>query len=243
MSKFTDIFFFDYFEAKKTQTGEEPQYRFDGPRESDLRYYMNRSIFDGFSGILSRLQSAIQITSLNRGSLWSCQMKVYLWTAKSITKYTSAIFPGYKPVSVPVDIMYQIVSINECKNTKILFQVEIFDDSCFKVNLAGEYMDLVLALTIKWEDKRLRWNKYEWGTLLSLPVNTIQVSSDEIWTPGTDFYTGIFWYLGTLYHGYRIKTGDTVPWVPVLALRTLSKVSKNFQYHHGPWFMETPGAV
>ena len=88
--------------------------------------------------------------------------------------------------------MYQIVSINECKNTKILFQVEIFDDSCFKVNLAGEYMDLVLALTIKWEDKRLRWNKYEWGNLLSLPVNTIQVSSDEIWTPRTDFYTEIF---------------------------------------------------
>ena len=48
-------------------------------------------------------------------------------------------------------------------------------------------MDVVLALTIKWEDKRLRWNKYEWGRLLSIPVNTIQVSSDEIWTPRTDF--------------------------------------------------------
>ena len=44
MTKFTDIFFFDYFETKKTQTGEEPQYRFDGPRApEDLRYYMNRS--------------------------------------------------------------------------------------------------------------------------------------------------------------------------------------------------------
>ena len=49
MTKFTDIFFFDYFETKKTQTGEEPQYRFDGPRApEDLRYYMNRSIFDIF---------------------------------------------------------------------------------------------------------------------------------------------------------------------------------------------------
>ena len=52
MTKFTDIFFYDYFETKKTQTGEEPQYRFDGPRApEDLRYYMNRSIFDVFMRI------------------------------------------------------------------------------------------------------------------------------------------------------------------------------------------------
>ena len=52
-------------------------------------------------------------------------------------------------------------------------------------------MDVVLALTIKWEDKRLRWNKYEWVTLLNIPVTTIQVSSDEIWTPRANL---IFWF-------------------------------------------------
>ena len=44
-------------------------------------------------------------------------------------------------------------------------------------------MDIVLALTIEWKDKRLAWNQYAWGYLLNLPVKTVTVLSDEIWTP------------------------------------------------------------
>ena len=51
------------------------------------------------------------------------------------------------------------------------------------MNLAGEYMDVVLALTIKWVDKRLMWHKYQWGAQINLPVLEVQVDSDEIWTP------------------------------------------------------------
>ena len=55
------------------------------------------------------------------------------------------------------------------------------------MNLAGEYMDVVLALTIKWVDKRLMWHKYQWGAQINLPVLEVQVDSDEIWTPRLNF--------------------------------------------------------
>ena len=53
----------------------------------------------------------------------------------------------------------------------------------FLVNLAGEYMDLVLALTLEWTDARLKWNEREWS---NTPVRSIQVDSDYIWTPNID---------------------------------------------------------
>ena len=63
MTKFVEIFFWDYFVSKYSN----PDVRFE------WRYYL-------------------------------------------LNKMTSSIFPGYQPISVPVDLMFQVVSINECKS-------------------------------------------------------------------------------------------------------------------------------
>ena len=52
-----------------------------------------------------------------------------------------------------------------------------------QVNLAGEYMDVVLALTLEWHDGRLKWNQYDWS---NTPIRTLQVDSSDIWTPNID---------------------------------------------------------
>ena len=44
-------------------------------------------------------------------------------------------------------------------------------------------MDLVLALTLEWKDPRLVWNKYRWS---EVPIRSIQVDSEKIWTPNID---------------------------------------------------------
>ena len=43
-------------------------------------------------------------------------------------------------------------------------------------------MDLVLALTLEWKDPRLFWNAYKSG----VPIKSIQVDSEKIWTPNID---------------------------------------------------------
>ena len=73
---------------------------------------------------------------------------------KSLSDRTTEVYPGFKVVSVPVDIMFQVVSMNECKlfiTNESLVHIIWF---LILVNLAGEYMDVVLALTFEWYDKR-----------------------------------------------------------------------------------------
>ena len=104
----------------------------------------------------------------------------------SLEKYTvfqaitSDSYPGFLVSPIIVDIMFQIVAINERKiflfEKKVLF-------NCNQVNLAGEYLDVVLALTIEWVDGRLIWKPYQWG---DIQVKTLQVDSDDIWTPNID---------------------------------------------------------
>ena len=97
MTKFTDIFFFDYFETKKTQTGEEPQYRFDGPRApEDLRYYMNRSnifgkyvkfdhvIFERFKVSINIHRLYFRDTSQSQFRLISCTRSFLLMNVRPI---------------------------------------------------------------------------------------------------------------------------------------------------------------
>ena len=73
--------------------------------------------------------------------------------------------------------MFQIVSINECKfsgaflhfrdeSGESIWRIDKFGASTTKfrlVNLAGEFMDVVLALTLEWQDPRLTWDPYSWG--------------------------------------------------------------------------------
>ena len=47
-------------------------------------------------------------------------------------------------------------------------------------------MDVVLALTIEWYDKRLVWGLYDHTQEYAIPIKTIEVSSDQIWTPRID---------------------------------------------------------
>ena len=44
-------------------------------------------------------------------------------------------------------------------------------------------MDIVLALTLEWHDGRLEWGQYDWS---DTPIRTLQVDSNEIWTPNID---------------------------------------------------------
>ena len=57
------------------------------------------------------------------------------------------------------------------------------------MNLAGEYMDAVVALTLEWIDGRLMWDcSHE-------PIfKTIKVDSETIWTPNIDFANRIHDY-------------------------------------------------
>ena len=59
------------------------------------------------------------------------------------------------------------------------------------VNLADEYMDVVLALTLEWFDGRLKWDQYSWS---KTPVKTLQVDSTDIWTPHIDLSNRIHDY-------------------------------------------------
>ena len=61
----------------------------------------------------------------------------------------------------------------------------------YSVNLAGEYMDLVLALSLEWNDTRLMWNENDFG---DLPVKAIQVATEDIWTPNIDLANRIHNY-------------------------------------------------
>ena len=56
------------------------------------------------------------------------------------------------------------------------------------VNLAGEYMDIVIALSLEWIDPRLKWDSVDVPTFLK----DIRVNSKDIWTPNIDFANRIF---------------------------------------------------
>ena len=51
------------------------------------------------------------------------------------------------------------------------------------VNLAGEFMDCVLAVTMNWVDERLKWAQYGWG---SHQISNIRINPNKIWTPHID---------------------------------------------------------
>ena len=59
------------------------------------------------------------------------------------------------------------------------------------MNLAGEYMDLVLALNVEWTDTRLKWNQTDFG---DFPIKEIQVDTQDIWTPHIDLANPIHNY-------------------------------------------------
>ena len=56
------------------------------------------------------------------------------------------------------------------------------------VNLAGEYMDIVIALSLEWIDPRLKWDSNQFD----VPIRDIRVKSKDIWTPNIDFANRIF---------------------------------------------------
>ena len=43
-------------------------------------------------------------------------MVVWIELIESLSDRTTEVYPGFKVVSVPVDIMFQVVSMNECKS-------------------------------------------------------------------------------------------------------------------------------
>ena len=51
------------------------------------------------------------------------------------------------------------------------------------MNLAGEFMDCVLAVTMNWMDERLKWAQYGWG---SHQISSIRINPHKIWTPHID---------------------------------------------------------
>ena len=52
-------------------------------------------------------------------------------------------------------------------------------------------MDIVIALTLEWTDPRLAWNETLWSRT---PIKSIQVDSDQIWTPNIDIANRIHDY-------------------------------------------------
>ena len=41
----------------------------------------------------------------------------------------------------------------------------------------------VLAVTMEWQDGRLTWGEFNWS---DIPIKTLQVDSEDIWTPHID---------------------------------------------------------
>ena len=56
------------------------------------------------------------------------------------------------------------------------------------VNLAGEYMDIVIALSLEWIDPRLEWDFDQFD----VPIRDIRVNSKDIWTPNIDLANRIY---------------------------------------------------
>ena len=56
------------------------------------------------------------------------------------------------------------------------------------VNLAGEYMDIVIALSLEWIDPRLKWDYNQFD----VPIRDIRVDSKDIWTPNIELANRIF---------------------------------------------------
>ena len=57
----------------------------------------------------------------------------------------------------------------------------------YLVNLAGEYMDVVLALSLEWIDPRLTWEFDQ-----NIPIREIRVDSRDLWTPKIDLANRIY---------------------------------------------------
>ena len=55
-------------------------------------------------------------------------------------------------------------------------------------------MDVVLALTLVWQDGRLTWNPYQWNDGAYTPIKTLKVDSEDIWTPNIDLANRIHDY-------------------------------------------------
>ena len=85
------------------------------------------------------------------------------------------------------------------------------------MNLAGEFMDVVLALTLEWQDPRLTWDPYVWG---NTRISELTVKPEEIWTPSIDIANRIHDYspvserimMSTVnYEGKRFLTFHNLP--------------------------------
>jgi len=83
--------------------------------------------------------------------------------------------PGMKLSPVTVDVMFQVVNILDGLN--FLFHIQYLK-MIYLVNLAGEYMDVVLALSLEWYDSRLKWKLSNEMNMRERPVK-----SEDIWTP------------------------------------------------------------
>ena len=92
--------------------------------------------------------------------------------------------PGMKISPMMVDVMFEVVNIIDGLN--FLFHIQYLK-MIYLVNLAGEYMDVVLALSLEWYDSRLRWTPSK-----KTPIREIRVKSEDIWTPKIDLANRIY---------------------------------------------------
>ena len=80
---------------------------------------------------------------------------------------------------IDVDVMFEVVTINDGKTISCY----IVNSKSSLVNLAGEYMDLVIALSMEWNDGRLKWDPYRFD---DKPIRELRVENNKIWTPKID---------------------------------------------------------
>ena len=81
--------------------------------------------------------------------------------------------------------MFEVVTINDGKTISCY----IVNSKLSLVNLAGEYMDLVIALSMEWNDERLKWNPNRFN---DNPIRELRVENNKIWTPKIDLANRIY---------------------------------------------------
>ena len=86
---------------------------------------------------------------------------------------------------IDVDVMFEVVTINDGETISCY----IVNSKLSLVNLAGEYMDLVIALSMEWNDGRLKWDPDRFN---DKPIRELRVENNKIWTPKIDLANRIY---------------------------------------------------
>ena len=76
------------------------------------------------------------------------------------------------------DVFYELDEIKGQASRPVLVDTLLQIQSINKINLNGEFMDVTIALSMKWNDARLQWDPYSYDN-----VKKIRARKSDVWIP------------------------------------------------------------